>query len=213
LANTSSTGPGTAILFRAFFFVFDSAQIPACEASHNGRVVAALYFVIAGQPRGTTMSTMTRFGPALALAAAMALSACASMNQQPSSASSPAVSRPASVSSGYGIVQSIDVVKADGGGIGGSGLGAGTIAGAVIGGVLGHQVGQGTGNTAATVAGAAGGAYVGHQMEKQSLQTADAYRFTIRMENGSYQTLMLSANADFRVGDRVRIDNGVMQRY
>ena len=159
------------------------------------------------------MSTMSRFGPALGLAAAIALGACGSMGQQASPTSSPAASRPVSVNSGYGVVQSIDVVKGDSGGIGGSGLGAGTIAGAVIGGVLGHQVGQGSGNTAATVAGAAGGAYVGHQMEKQSQQTADAYRFTIRMENGSYQTLMLSTNADFRVGDRVRIDNGVMQHY
>jgi len=50
-------------------------------------------------------------------------------------------------------------------------------------------------------------------MEKQSQQTPVAYRFTARMENGSYQTLMLDTNADFRVGDRVRIDNGVMRRY
>ena len=111
------------------------------------------------------------------------------------------------------MVQSIDVVKEDSGGIGGSGVGAGTIAGAVIGGVLDHQVGQGIGQAVATVAGRAGGVYVGHQMEKQSQQTPVAYRFTARMENGSYQTLMLDTNADFRVGDRVRIDNGVMRRY
>jgi len=158
------------------------------------------------------MRTMNRFGPALGLAAALALGACGTMNQ-PSAAASPAASSPVAVYSGYGVVEAIDVVKGEAGGIGGSGFGAGTVAGAVIGGVLGHQVGQGTGQTAATVAGAAGGAYVGHQMEKGSQQTTDVYRFTIRMENGSRQTLMLKSSADFRVGDRVRIDNGVMQHY
>lgn len=157
------------------------------------------------------MHTMNRFGSALGLAAALALSACGTMNG-PSAAARPVASSPVAVYSGYGVVEAIDVVKGEAGGIGGSGLGAGTIAGALIGGVLGHQVGQGTGNTAATVAGAAGGAYVGHQMEKKS-QSPDQYRFTLRMENGSYQTLMQSSSADFRVGDRVRIDNGVMQRY
>jgi outer membrane lipoprotein SlyB len=152
------------------------------------------------------MHTMNRFGSALGLAAALALGACGTMNE-PSAAASPATSSPVAVYSGYGVVEAIDVMKGEAGGIG-----AGTIAGAVIGGVLGHQVGQGTGNTAATVAGAAGGAYVGHQMEKKS-QNPDQYRFTVRMENGSYQTLMQSSSADFRVGDRVRIDNGVMQRY
>lgn len=157
------------------------------------------------------MRTMNRFGSTLALAAVLALGACGTMNE-PSRPSSPAASEPAGIYSGYGVIQSIELVKGEAGGIGGSGLGVGTVAGAVIGGVLGHQVGQGTGQTAATVAGAAGGAYVGHQMEKKS-QGADQYRFTIRMENGSYQTLMQSSSADFRVGDRVRIDNGVIQRY
>jgi outer membrane lipoprotein SlyB len=50
-------------------------------------------------------------------------------------------------------------------------------------------------------------------LEKGQQQTATAYKFTIRMDNGAYQTLMQDTSANFRVGDRVKIENGVMQRY
>jgi outer membrane lipoprotein SlyB len=120
--------------------------------------------------------------------------------------------------SGYGVVQSIEIVhqsNAGSSGIGGSGIGIGTIAGAVVGGVLGNQVGSGRGNTAATVVGAAGGAYVGHEIDKRQQQpaTADSYRISVRMDNGSYQTLTQSTVADLRVGDRVQVDNGFARRY
>lgn len=94
-----------------------------------------------------------------------------------------------------------------------TGIGAGTIAGAVIGGVVGNQVGSGSGNTAATVLGAAGGAYVGHELEKRNQQAREAYKFTIRMQDGTHQTVTQTTNADLRVGDRVQIDNGVVRRY
>lgn len=105
------------------------------------------------------------------------------------------------------MVQSIELVKQEG--IGGSGIGVGTVAGGVVGGVLGSQVGSGTGQTAATIGGAAAGAYIGHQMEKGK---GDVYKFTIRMDNGSYQTVTQSTSTNFRVGDRVRIENGVLSR-
>lgn len=113
--------------------------------------------------------------------------------------------------SGNGTIQSIELVKQDGG-IGGSGYGAGTVAGGVIGGVLGSQVGSGDGNTIATIGGAAAGAYVGHQLEKKQQSSGDAYKFTIRMDNGSYQTLTQSSAGNFKVGDRVRIENGTLMR-
>lgn len=163
------------------------------------------------------MTTMNRFGSVVGLAAVLTLGACETMNS-PANTSSSGTAYPQSTNSsgvypGYGVVQSIDVVRQDNAGIGGSGIGIGTIAGAVVGGVLGHQVGGGTGNTAATVIGAAGGAYAGHELEKRSQQQSDAYKFTIRMDNGSYQTLAQNTNADIRVGDRVQIDNGVVRRY
>lgn len=113
----------------------------------------------------------------------------------------------------YGVVRSIELVRPDNNGIGGSGVGLGTIAGAVVGGIVGNQVGEGRGNAAATVIGAAGGAYVGHQLENRQQQQADVDKITVRMEDGSYQTVVEGANAGFRVGDRVRFANGVLQRY
>jgi outer membrane lipoprotein SlyB len=76
-------------------------------------------------------------------------------------------------------------------------------------------VGSGSGSTAATIIGAAGGAYIGHELENRpQQQTADVFSVRVRMENGSTQTLLLSNNnPGFRVGDRVRISNGVMERY
>jgi outer membrane lipoprotein SlyB len=108
------------------------------------------------------------------------------------------------------VVQSIDLVRVDSAS---SGVGIGTIAGAVVGGIIGHQVGSGNGNTAATVLGAAGGAYAGRELEKRNQPQIDAYKLTIRLRDGTYQTVTQTTNADIRVGDRVRIDNGVAQRY
>lgn len=117
--------------------------------------------------------------------------------------------RPNTAYSGSGVIQSIELVQQEGG-IGGSGYGLGTVAGGVIGGVLGNQVGGGTGRTVATVGGAAAGAYVGHQLEKGKTGTGNAYKFTIHMNDGSYQTFTQSTAGNFKVGDRVRIENGAL---
>lgn len=161
------------------------------------------------------MTTMNRFGPLLGLAGVLALSAC--MSTPPPAAPYPqdpyqGSAAPGGIYSGYGRVESIDSAPQEYQGVGGTGIGLGSVAGAVIGGVAGHQVGSGSGNTAATIAGAAGGAYIGHQLEKRN-QTASAYRITVRMENGAYQTLTQPSIGDLRVGDRVRIENGALQRY
>lgn len=159
------------------------------------------------------MNAMNRYGTVLAVAGLLTLGGCETMNS-PSNTSSSGTVNPANVYSGYGVVQSIELVPQGSTGIGGSGIGIGAIAGAVVGGVLGNQVGGGTGQTAATVAGAAGGAYVGHEMEKRQQQkTADVYKYSVRMDSGSYQSLTQTSGANFRVGDRVKIENGVMQRY
>jgi outer membrane lipoprotein SlyB len=167
------------------------------------------------------MTTMIRYGAALGVVGLFALGGCETMND-PFGTSGSTTTRPGTVNSGnahsgYGVVHSIELVQQAGTGstgIGGSGIGIGAVAGAVIGGVLGNQVGGGTGQTVATVAGAAGGAYVGHEIEsRQQKRTVDVYKYTIRMDGGSYQAFTQNTNTDFRVGDRVRIDNGVMQRY
>lgn len=116
---------------------------------------------------------------------------------------------------GYGTVVSIELERQESVGSSGSGVGIGTIAGAVVGGVVGSQVGSGRGSTAATLIGAAGGAYIGHELEnrQQQQQSIDVYRVRVRMEDGFTQTLLLGNNPDLRVGDRVRINNGILERY
>jgi outer membrane lipoprotein SlyB len=167
------------------------------------------------------MTTMNKFGAVLGVVGVLTLGGCETMND-PYNTSNSGTAYPGTVNSGNaysesGVVQSIDLVQqgsTGSTGIGGSGIGIGTIAGAIVGGVLGNQVGAGRGNTVATVAGAAGGAYVGHELEnRQQQRSADVYRITVRMDGGSYQTFTQNTNAGFRVGDRVRIENGFLQRY
>lgn len=156
------------------------------------------------------MTTMNKTGAVLAVVGVLTLGGCQTLNNTSSSDTA----NTGSVYSGYGVVQSIELVQQErNSGIGGSGIGIGTLAGAAAGGLLGNQFGGGTGQTIATVAGVAGGAYAGNLYDNRQQQTADAYRFSIRMENGSYQTLTQDTNAGFRVGDRVRINNGSLQRY
>ena len=172
-----------------------------------------------GLKRSSTQRTGLRLS--LGLAAALTLGACANTNLP--AGSGPAGSYPqtgntssSGAYSGYGVVQSIDLVQQQqqNSGIAGTGIGVGAIAGAVVGGILGNQVGGGVGNTAATVLGAAGGAYAGNEVEKRNQpQTTSAYKLTVRMNDGSYQTLTQNSNADVRVGDRVVIENGVARRY
>ena len=158
------------------------------------------------------MRMMNGIGAVFGMIAVLTLGACTNMNTTPYPPN-PGVASSGYGYSGYGVVQSIELVQQENNGIGGSGVGLGTLAGAVIGGVVGNQVGAGRGNTVATVAGVAGGAYVGHELENRNAQRIDAHRITLRMEDGSTQVLMQNANSGFRVGDRVRLDNGNLQRY
>jgi outer membrane lipoprotein SlyB len=59
----------------------------------------------------------------------------------------------------------------------------------------------------------AGSAYAGSGVVRAiELVGSDLYRFTIRMDNGSNQTLTNKSTAGYKVGDRVRIENGNLQR-
>jgi len=89
----------------------------------------------------------------------------------------------------------------------------GTVIGGVVGGLIGHQIGHGTGRTVATVAGAAGGAYVGNRIEQRQRAPNESYRVTVRMDNGSYQTVTDNNITDLRTGDRVRVDGNNISRY
>jgi outer membrane lipoprotein SlyB len=163
------------------------------------------------------MKTVNYFGSISGMVAALALAGCAELTT-PTATSGPATATPQAVGAisarpGLGVVRAIEAVQQEVAGIGGTGVGAGTVVGGVLGGVVGIQVGRGSGKTAATVLGAAAGAYAGHELEKRNQQQTPAYRITVRMGDSSTQTVTQSTNPDIRVGDRVRIESGVAQRY
>jgi outer membrane lipoprotein SlyB len=147
------------------------------------------------------------------VAASALLAACGSPQQTASPATYPATSS-APAYAGFGVVESIQAVST--GQTSSGGIGLGTVAGGVVGGVLGNQVGGGRGRDVATAAGVIGGAVVGHQMEKNSRQASaaqSAYQVGIRMDNGTYQTVVQESVADLTIGSRVRIENGRAYRY
>ena len=85
--------------------------------------------------------------------------------------------------------------------------------GGIVGGLIGHQIGGGRGNTAATIAGAAGGAYAGNQVEQRKRYDHETFRVTVRMDNGSYQTITEDNITDLRTGDRVRVEGNKISLY
>lgn len=158
------------------------------------------------------MKTLNKLTTIAALAATLMLGACGNMNTQPTTNAGTAYPQQNTNSyTQYGVVQSIALVQQESTS---APIGAGAVIGAVVGGVLGNQVGGGSGKTAATVLGAAGGAYAGHELEKRNqTQQGNVYQLSVRLNNGSYQTLTQTTSNDIRVGDSVRIDNGVATRY
>ncbi len=148
------------------------------------------------------------------IAATVLFSGCSTPMQQPvSSQPYPSTTYPStgpSYSSSYGVVDSIQMTNAN---ASNGGIGAGTVVGGIVGGLLGNQVGGGNGRTAATVAGTVGGAIVGNQIEQRNRAPSTMYQIGVRLDNGSYQTVMQDTVADLRVGNRVRIESGRAYRY
>lgn len=103
-----------------------------------------------------------------------------------------------------GVVESINLVevKGDGGYLG-------KIAGGVVGAVIGSQIGQGRGTTAAQVAGAVGGAVVGNEIEKR-VKKIRHYEVAVRLQGGGTQTISYATEPTFKVGDKVRLENGTL---
>lgn len=128
----------------------------------------------------------------------------------PAGSTYPASGTSTNVVAGYGVVQGIDLMPRESAA---RGIGVGTVAGAVVGGLIGHQIGSGRGNTAATIAGAAGGALAGRAIENNNAQQGgQVYRITLRMDNGTVQSLVQESQPSLRIGDRIRINNGVIER-
>jgi outer membrane lipoprotein SlyB len=107
----------------------------------------------------------------------------------------------------FGVIEGIDYVQREGGT-----SGAGALIGAIAGGVIGHQIGSGGGNTVATIAGAIGGGLVGNEVERRRRREDEDFRIGIRMEDGSYRTVITRDDPNLRVGDKIVIDNGRVYR-
>lgn len=105
-----------------------------------------------------------------------------------------------------GVIDSVREVAQEG-----TGSGIGAVAGGVLGGILGNQVGKGNGNKLATILGAVGGAYAGHQVEKSRNKDV-RYEIGVRMADGSLRTLTQDSVPSWRIGERVRVENGALQR-
>ncbi len=91
--------------------------------------------------------------------------------------------------------------------------GAGAIIGGVLGAVVGNQVGGGFGRAAATGIGAVGGAVAGNALEgNQRGPTVQSYRISVQTDNGRMQVFDVPNPGDLRIGDRVRVEDGRIQR-
>jgi len=107
----------------------------------------------------------------------------------------------------YGQVRAIDLVRAEQRTSGG-----GAVLGAVLGAVVGNQFGSGSGRAAATGIGAVGGAVAGNEVEKRNRRDDEAYRVSVRFEDGSVRDYDFQRIDDLRVGDRVKWENGQLIR-
>lgn len=108
----------------------------------------------------------------------------------------------------YGVVQSIDTVRAQN-----QTSGGGAIVGGVVGAVVGRQIGSGSGRDAGTAVGAVAGAIIGNEIEKNSKNRHDVYRVTVRVDRGGLRSFDYARLDDLRIGDRVRIENNQLYRW
>jgi outer membrane lipoprotein SlyB len=145
-----------------------------------------------------------------AMAAAM-LAACGGVPLSEPASSYPAPTAMAPASLEYGRVTNIEFFQ---GGTATSGLNVpGAIIGGVAGAVLGNQIGSGSGRDAATILGGAAGAAVGSQVGRPSAPTTSpVYRVSIQTDQGAMRVYDVPATGELRIGDRVRVENGVIYR-
>lgn len=155
----------------------------------------------------------SRIFGATVIAASAILTGCASSTQPYSSGYNNGYSSgygySSNASTGYGTIESIQVVQASG-----NTSGAGAIVGGLVGALAGNQVGSGGGRTAATVAGGVAGAAIGNRVESnRNANGGQVYQINIRMDNGEYRTVTQDSVYDLNVGNRVRLVDGRVYRY
>jgi outer membrane lipoprotein SlyB len=110
----------------------------------------------------------------------------------------------------FGVVESIQPPQAATAS-GPSGVGAAV--GSVLGTVLGYQIGGGVGRVASTAAGAAGGSLAGNRVEQNRMARNAGFRVGVRLDNGNLASVTQDNIGDLTIGNRVRIDDGRVNRY
>jgi outer membrane lipoprotein SlyB len=156
---------------------------------------------------------------AIATLAAATLAACGSPPRATSSApsASPSVASTAPASMEMGRVVAIESMPAAQASTTRSPNVLGAVVGGVAGAALGRQVGDGRGRDAATVLGGVAGAAAGSQVGRGNdpapvASSGNVYRVTVQTDQGLSRQYEVSATGDLRVGDRVRVENGVIYR-
>jgi outer membrane lipoprotein SlyB len=108
----------------------------------------------------------------------------------------------------YGVVHSIDRVRAES-----QTSGGGAVVGGAIGGLIGNQIEHGHKKAIATTVGVVAGAIIGNQVEKNRQGRQDIYRVTVQVERGGHRSFDYASLDNLRVGDRVRIENNQLYRW
>lgn len=86
--------------------------------------------------------------------------------------------------------------------------GAGAVVGGTLGAVIGRRIGESSDARAAgAVVGAVIGAIAGHHLEKEFRSTREVLRITVQLDRGGEVVVEDEPGADFRPGDRVRVEN------
>lgn len=120
----------------------------------------------------------------------------------------------------YGRVTNIQyypggTASAPAGGVNVSGAILGAVAGAVAGNLAGRAIGDGSTRDKATVLGGVAGAAIGSQAGQPGAATTAGtavYRVTVQADQGAIRVYDVPATGDLRIGDRVRVHNGVIYR-
>jgi outer membrane lipoprotein SlyB len=102
-----------------------------------------------------------------------------------------------------GTVEAVREVTQDG-----EAKGIGAVAGGAVGGVLGHQLKHES--KLVTLVGAAAGAFIGNEAEKRQRATQH-WELTVRLDDGTTQTITSPAAPFWHPGDRVRLLDGQLQ--
>lgn len=128
-------------------------------------------------------------------------------------AAAPVAAAPVGVE--YGRVASIQVLQTTAAGPRNNVPGAilGAVAGALVGNAVGRSLGGVSARDTSTVVGGIGGLAVGSQLGGPPVAGAPVYRVTVQTDQGVIRVFDVPSPGDLRVGDRVRVDRGVIYHY